>query len=112
MITIRRTQTQQELKKYAQICHQLTAATMEGMILRFTLDNGTVVEGFLNRMQMDASQKTHGIYWGYVELLTEQNVLYMIDLLDVKEIQNITTKEVLRRYADKGVITVGEDLNA
>lgn len=108
MITIRQTQTREELKKYTQTCHQLTAAIMDGMILRFALDNGNTVEGYLHRMHMDAGGAVHGNYWGYVELLTEQNAPYIIDLLNVKDVQSITTPEILTRYAEKGVISIVE----
>lgn len=111
MITINQTQTREELNKYAQICHQLTTAMIDGLILRFILANGNVFEGYLHRMHMDSSGAMHGNYWGYVEILTEDNKPQIIDLLSVNYIKCITTREILQKYADKGVISIAGDFN-
>jgi hypothetical protein len=106
MITLRRTQTQEEIKRFSDTFHMLTVKTADGMMLRLTLEDGSVVEGYVLRMHMDASH--HGHYFGHVELVTEENTLYMIDLLDIKGVENITTKDLLRKYADKKIITVSD----
>ncbi len=83
---------------------------MDGMILRFILESGDTVEGYVDRIHVDASH--HGKYYGHVELTTEQNALFMIDLFEIKEIENITSKDLLKRYADKGIIRIGDNLSA
>jgi hypothetical protein len=104
MITIRQTQTREDLRKYTETCRKLTQAMQDGMILRFILDDEVPIEGYLHRVHMDAKGAIYGNYWGYVEVITEQNIPYIIDLLQVKDIQNITTQGVLQKYADRGVI--------
>lgn len=108
MTSIRYTKTREDLATYAKVCRNLVEAMSDGMILRFVFNNDDTVEGYLHRVQMDAQLSDYGRYWGYIEILGEDRNLHIIDLLDVKYIQCITSEDMIRKYANAGVINIAE----
>jgi hypothetical protein len=101
-----------EIKHLVSIQNELTNAIGNGFLIKITLLDGRIFEGFLSNQSSGNNGISFSSFYANLTLLTLDNNKFEIDLLDIKNIVNSTTKDKVKEYEEAGIITIVDYSNS
>lgn len=97
------TETAADQKHMARIASEIPI----GGITRIVLNDGTVIEGVLRRMNVGNNAGRGGWqYYGECEIETKDNSLSVVDYLDIKSASRMWNETIAAEYERLGLITI------
>lgn len=103
---MRWTENNDEIRHLVSIQEELFTALSAGHLIEVTISNGRTFEGLLSNQSSGNNGVPVSSFYGNLTLTRLNNQKVEIDLLDVKKITNVTTKEKLLEYEQAGIITI------
>lgn len=105
---VRWAKTADEIKQIAKNQSKLLDILNKGYLIEVNLNTGEHIAGIVSGSKFGNNAGEGGVweYYGTVTITTEENIAVELNLLDIKDVKNITTKETLVKYENAKVIQI------